>query len=238
MGVQRKFKADGRLDLPIIKDLQKKYEEMLLFGELDETCKKFGVDEHMLRNLIYSKRKQDQAELTMKTIIRLSNMFDIPYEEFVNYNAFIVFTRDMEIEKQREEAEMVTQYAIGKKWEDEVLHYYTKKGYFTYKIPTLNNGTVFDIFVARGGSCLMIECKHIDGDKLYYAGSGLLKKTDEIDHFIKTTNNNVYIYINSDTTGSFWTTWLKAKPILVEKGYITKEDCFPCNLNNLDEDKN
>jgi plasmid maintenance system antidote protein VapI len=237
MGEHRHFKADGRLDLPIIKDLRTKYEDMFLFGDIEDMCKKFGVDEKRIRRLIYSKSKHDQAELSMDYIIRLSNMFDIPYEEFVNYNAFLRFSRDKDIEKQREENDMVTQYAIGKKWEEEVLHYYAKKGYFTYKIPTMNSGTVFDIFVARGGACLMIECKHIEGDKLYYAGSGLLKKTDEIDHFIQTTNNNVYLYVNSDVTGSFWTTWLKAKPILVEKGYITKEDCFPCNLNNLESEE-
>ena len=84
----------------------------------------------------------------------------------------------------------------------------------------------------------MIECKHIDGDKLYYKGSGLLKKTDEIEHFINVTQNNVYLYIKSDTSGTFWTTWEKAKNILKERGYITKEDCFPCNLNNLDEKEN
>ena len=78
----------------------------------------------------------------------------------------------------------------------------------------------------------MIECKHTDSDKLYYSGSGLLKKRDELDHFINKTQNNIYLYVNSEETGTWWTTWLKAKPIFEKKGYISKEDCYPCNLDN------
>lgn len=225
-----KYKVDGRLDVPIIKDLRSKYEEMVFFDQIDDMCKKFGVEEKRIRKLIYSKRKADQVTLDFTTIIKLSNMFDIPYEEFINYNAFIDYNRTISGDKQREEEELLKQYKVGKEWEDKVIKYYADKGYFVYKIPTMNSGTVFDVIAIHKGAALMIECKHTESDKLYYAGSGILKKRDEIDHFVNTTGNNLYIYVKSDKTGTWWTTWVKAKPIFEEKGYITIEDCFKCEV--------
>lgn len=124
------------------------------------------------------------------------------------------------------------QQQVGKSFEWEILSYYNKKGYFTYKFPTDFNGTVFDIIVVKGGSCLCIEAKHTTSDKLYYKGCGIYKKRDELDRFVKKTNNNVYIMIKSDKVGYFWTTWLKAKPIFEEKGYLDLgKDCFEVILN-------
>lgn len=124
----------------------------------------------------------------------------------------------------------IKQYKVGKSWEEEVMDYYIDKGFFVYKVPTMNSGTVFDIFVARRGACLMIECKHITGSKLYYKGCGLAKKEDEIEHFVKTTGNNVYIYVKSDTDGCFWTTWEHRKKMLQTRGYITTKDMFKSDL--------
>lgn len=125
----------------------------------------------------------------------------------------------------------IKQQKVGKDFEWEILNYYNKKGYFTFKIPTDFNGTVFDIIVAKGGACLMIECKHTTDSKLYYKGCGIFKKKDELDRFVKKTNNNVYIYIKSDEIGVYWTTWVLAKPIFEKKGYLDlKEDCFSADL--------
>lgn len=221
--------------LPLIEIIRDKYTELYLFDDLDGLCKRFGVSESMLRKIAYPIRKSDITTLTFDSIIRLSNMLEIPYEEFINYNAQIDHYRNKLSEYIKEEDEMLKQYTLGNSWEQEILNYYNKKGYFTYKIPTMNNGTVFDILIIRGGSAMCIECKHIDSDKLYYKGSGILKKRDELDHFVKTTNNNVYIFVKSEKTGTWWTTWVKAKPIFEEKGYITIDDCFKCDLeNNLD----
>lgn len=121
----------------------------------------------------------------------------------------------------------IVQYKVGKSWEEELLKYYHDKNYWVYKIPTLNNGTVFDIIVVKGGSCLCIEAKHITNDKLYYKGCGIYKKRDELDRFVKRTNNNIYIMIKSDKLGYFWTTWIKARPIFEEKGYLDLvKDCY------------
>jgi len=125
---------------------------------------------------------------------------------------------------------MYKQYINGKTWEQEIIDYYNHKHYFVYKVPTENSGTVFDIIAIRKGSALMIECKHIEGDKLYFKGSGLYKKKDEINHFVDTTGNNLYIYVKSDTTGTWWTTWVKSREKLEKQGYLTKEDCYSCNL--------
>ena len=123
------------------------------------------------------------------------------------------------------------QQQVGKSFEWEILNYYNKKGYFAYKIPTDFNGTVFDIIVAKGGACLMIEAKHTTDDRLYYKGCGIFKKRDELDRFVKRTNNNVYIYIMSDSIGMYWTTWVQAKPIFEEKGYLNlKKDCYSADL--------
>ena len=80
------------------------------------------------------------------------------------------------------------QQKVGKDFEWEILDYYNKKGYFTYKFPTDFNGTVCDIVVARGGHCMFIECKHTTTDKLYYKGCGIHKKRDELDRFVKKSN--------------------------------------------------
>lgn len=119
---------------------------------------------------------------------------------------------------------MLKSYLNGKSWEDKILDYYNKKGYFTYKIPTMNSGTVFDILAIHNGACLCIECKHITGDKLYYEGSGLKKKTNEIEHFINTTGNNLYLYVNSDKDGIFWTTWRESGELLKQQGYLKTSD--------------
>lgn len=123
------------------------------------------------------------------------------------------------------------QQKVGKDFEWEILDYYNKKGYFTYKFPTDFNGTVCDILVAKKGACMFIECKHTTGDKLYYKGCGIYKKRDELDRFVKKSNNNIYIMIKSDILGYFWTTWVKAKPIFEEKGHLDLEkDCFRGDL--------
>lgn len=125
----------------------------------------------------------------------------------------------------------VKQQKVGKDFEWEILNYYNKRHYFTYKFPTDFNGTVCDIFVAKGGACLFIEAKHTINDKLYYKGCGIFKKRDELDRFVKRTNNNVYIYIKSDKIGYYWTTWVQAKPIFEEKGYLDlKQDCYSASL--------
>ena len=228
--------VNDKFNLPLINKMRDKYEAMLLFGELDDMCKKFGVSDDLLKRMLYSPNKLDSISIkSFDTIIRLSNMFDIPYEEFIDYNAQIVYDKKRSAKEVEEEKELLKQYSVGKQWEDRIIKYYNDRGYFTYKIPTMNSGTVFDIIAAKKGSVLMIECKHTDSDKLYYSGSGLLKKRHELDHFIDRTQNNIYLYVNSEETGTWWTTWLKAKPIFEEKGYITKEDCYPCSLDNKEE---
>ena len=123
------------------------------------------------------------------------------------------------------------QQQVGKSFEKEILEYYSKKNYFAYKFPTEFGGTICDIIIARGGSCLFIEAKHITGTKLYYKGCGIYKKRDEIDNFVSKYNCNIYIMIKSDKLGYFWTTWIKAKPIFEEQGYLDLEkDCFKANL--------
>lgn len=70
----------------------------------------------------------------------------------------------------------VTQYKVGKSWEEELMDYYHKRGFFTYKFPTEFNGTICDLIIARNGSCMFIECKHIKHKKLYYKANGINKK--------------------------------------------------------------
>lgn len=123
------------------------------------------------------------------------------------------------------------QQKVGKSWEQEIMDAYYKKGWQPFKIPTENDGTVFDIILLKNSSSLCIEAKHIQGDKLYFKSSGLFKKQDEINHFIKHCGTNIYIFVKSDKTGCFWTSWLKAYPIFKEKGYITKEDCIGMELS-------
>jgi Holliday junction resolvase len=226
-----------KTNLPLIENIRLKFEEMYIFGELEENCKKFGVSENLLRKLIYSDSKVTMTQLNFDTIIRLSNMFEIPYEEFIDYNAYVHHDKHKSREEIEEEEKMLKQYQVGKKWEEQVMDYYNDRNYFVYKIPTMNSGTVFDVIAVKKGAALMIECKHIDSDKLYYAGSGILKKRDELNHFVNKTGNNVYIYVESEKTGTWWTTWVRAYPIFEKKGYIDINDCFPCDLNNKEEKK-
>lgn len=228
--MKKRYKIAGRTDVPMIKTIREKYEEWYIFDDVEAICEKFGVSENLIRKLIYSKYKSADSLLNFDTIIKLSNMFDIPYEDFIAYNALIEHDRSISPEKVEEENNLLKQYSVGKDWEDTIIKYYADKGYFVYKIPTMNSGTVFDIIAIHKGAALMIECKHTESDKLYYAGSGIAKKRDEIDHFVNTTGNNLYIYVKSDKTGTWWTTWVKAKPIFEEKGYITLEDCFKCEV--------
>lgn len=216
--------------LSLIDKVRDKYDELYLFDDIDSICEKFGVSERLIRKIAYPIHKTDITTLTFDNIIRLSNMLEIPYEDFINYNAQIEYYRNKLSKDILEEDYMLKQYSVGKDWEDQVIEYYSKKNYFVYKVPTMNNGTVFDIIAIKKGSALLIECKHTETDKLYYKGSGLFKKRDELDHFVSTTKNNVYIYVKSDKTGTWWTTWVKIKPIFERKGYITIDDCIKCDL--------
>lgn len=221
---------------PLILKLRKKYEELVINNENEEMCKRFNIEEDVIKNLLYSNFKRKETHIAFKSIIKLSHMFDIPYDEFVDYNAQIDYQRNLTDEEIMEDSEMLKQYALGKAWEEKILKYYSDRGYFAYKIPTMNSGTVFDIIVVRKGAALMIECKNIEDDKLYYAGSGILKKRDELNHFVDTTGNNVYIYVNSKTSGTWWTTWIRARDIFEKKGYIEKSDCFECDLDNKEKE--
>ena len=121
----------------------------------------------------------------------------------------------------------IKQYKVGKSWEEELMDYYNKRGFYTYKFPTDFNGTICDILVSKNGSCMYIEAKHTKTNKLYYKGCGIYKKRDELDNFVNKYNNNIYIMIKSDKLGVYWTTWLKAKPIFEEQGYLDLEkDCY------------
>ena len=115
---------------------------------------------------------------------------------------------------------------VGKSWEQEILDVYYKRGFQGFKIATEISGTCFDIILIKNAGVMCIEAKHIQGDKLYFKGSGLSKKQDEINHFIKHCNTNVYIYVKSDKTGKWFTSWIQAYPIFEEKGYITVDDCM------------
>lgn len=119
---------------------------------------------------------------------------------------------------------------VGKQWEQEIIAAYYKKGYQPIKLATEINGTCFDIVLIRNATVMCIEAKHITGDKLYYKSSGLEKKTDEINHFIKHCNTNIYVFVKSDKTGTWFNSWLNVYPILKERGYITKEDCVEVSL--------
>ena len=123
------------------------------------------------------------------------------------------------------------QQQVGKSFEKEILEYYSKKGYFAYKIPTEFGGTICDIMVIKNAAIMFIEAKHVSNDKLYYKGCGIYKKRDELNNFVNKYNCNVYIMVKSDKLGYFWTTWIKAKPIFEEQGYLDLEkDCFKANL--------
>lgn len=116
-------------------------------------------------------------------------------------------------------------YQTGKSWEQEIMDVYYKKGMQPIKLATEINGTCFDIVLIRNATVMCIEAKHITGDKLYFKSSGLEKKQDEINHFIKHCNTNVYVFVKSDKTGTWFQSWLNMYPILKQKGYVTKEDC-------------
>lgn len=123
---------------------------------------------------------------------------------------------------------------VGKSWEQELMNCYYKKGWQPFKISTEIAGTCFDIILIRNAAVMCIEAKHIQGSKLYFKGSGLSKKQDELNHFVKHSNTNVYIYVKSDVDGCFFTSWLKAYPTFKEKGYITAEDCIRFEVDYCD----
>ena len=125
--------------------------------------------------------------------------------------------------------------SVGKSWEQEIINAYYKKGYQPFKISTEIKGTCFDIIAIKNATCMCIEAKHITGDKLYFKSCGLEKKQDEINHFIKHCNTNVYVFVKSDKTGKWFNSWLKIYPILKSKGYITREDCIPFTVGDKDE---
>ena len=120
----------------------------------------------------------------------------------------------------------LTSQVNGKKWEQEIIEAYYKKGAQPIKLATEINGTCFDIVVIKNSKVTCIEAKHITGEKLYYKSSGLQKKADEINHFIKHCNTNVYIFVKSEKTGTWFSSWLTIYPILKERGYVTIEDCI------------
>ena len=123
------------------------------------------------------------------------------------------------------------QQQVGKSFEKEILDYYSHKNWWAFKIPTEFNGTICDIILAKNGAVMFLECKHIIGDKLYYKGSGIYKKRDEIDNFVKKYNCNVYIMIKSDKLGHYWTTWVRSKETFEKQGYLDLvKDCFKASL--------
>lgn len=125
----------------------------------------------------------------------------------------------------------ITQQRVGKSWEKQILDYYAKKGYWSYKMPTEFNGTICDIMLVKNSAVMLIECKHTTSDKLYYKGSGIYKKRDELNNFVQKYNTNIYIMIKSDKVGTFWTSWINAKPIFESQGYLDLEkDCFKGNM--------
>lgn len=125
----------------------------------------------------------------------------------------------------------ITQQRVGKSWEKQILDYYAKKGYWSYKMPTEFNGTICDIILVKNSAVMLVECKHTTSDKLYYKGSGIYKKRDELNNFVQKYNTNIYIMIKSDKVGTFWTSWINAKPIFENQGYLDLEkDCFKGNM--------
>lgn len=123
------------------------------------------------------------------------------------------------------------QQQIGKSFEKEILDYYASKKWWSFKTPTEFNGTICDIILAKNGAVMFVECKHTTNDKLYYKGCGIYKKRDELDNFVKKYNCNIYIIIDSDKLGYFWTTWVKSKETFEKQGYLDLEkDCFKADL--------
>ena len=72
----------------------------------------------------------------------------------------------------------ITQYKVGKSWEQEIMEKYSKQGYCTFKLPTDIAGTVFDIIAIRNNKAVCIEAKHTNNDKLGFTSSGLEHKRD------------------------------------------------------------
>lgn len=122
------------------------------------------------------------------------------------------------------------QQSVGKQWEQEIMDVYYKKGMQPIKLATEINGTCFDIVLIRNATVMCIEAKHIKGDKLYFKGSGLSKKVDELNHFVGHCNTNIYVFVKSDTTGTWFNSWVNLYPILKERGYVTKEDCIEVSM--------
>ena len=81
--------------------------------------------------------------------------------------------------------------SVGKSWEQRIIRAYYKRGYQPFKLATEINGTCFDIIAIKNATALCIEAKHTKSDKLYFKSSGLEKKQDEINHFIKHCNTNI-----------------------------------------------
>lgn len=125
--------------------------------------------------------------------------------------------------------------SVGKSWEQEIINAYYKKGYQPFKISTEIKGTCFDIIAIKNATCMCIEAKHITGDKLYFKSSGLEKKQDEINHFIKHSGTNVYVYVKSDKTGCWFDSWIRMYPKLKSQGYVTKDDCIPFTVGEENE---
>lgn len=123
-----------------------------------------------------------------------------------------------------------TSQAVGKQWEQEIMDVYYKKGMQPIKLATEINGTCFDIVLIKNATVMCVEAKHITGEKLYFKSSGLEKKRDEINHFIRHSNTNIYIFVKSDKTGTWFNSWLNLYPIFKERGYVTKEDCAEVSM--------
>ena len=70
----------------------------------------------------------------------------------------------------------ITQYKVGKSWEQEIMEKYSKQGYCTFKLPTDIAGTVFDIIAIRNNKAVCIEAKHTNTDKLGFTSSVLEHK--------------------------------------------------------------
>lgn len=211
----------------------KKYErgEKCEFASIKEELEDAGLKKTDITERLRVRRINPEIlpkRFPFEEALKYSRFTGISIFEFLRHNSIV-----HALSTGREDAYMLKQQELGKRWEETIINAYAERGYFAYKIPTMNSGTVFDILVAKRGGVLMIEAKHLDEEKLWYEKSGLKKKRDELDHFVNTTQNNVYIYVDSEITGRWWTTWVKAKPIFEKQGYITKKDCAPLSLNNI-----
>lgn len=132
----------------------------------------------------------------------------------------------------------ITQYKVGKSWEQEIMEKYSKQGYCTFKLPTDIAGTVFDIIAIRNNKAVCIEAKHTNTDKLGFTSSGLEHKRDELDNFREKGNNEVLIYIKSEKLGQFVIPWDSARLMFKAKGYLDLEkDCICLEKVTKDENK-